>query len=363
MGQDAAIRRALLAWFRRQARPLPWRKTKDPYAIWVSEVMLQQTQVATVIPYYRRFLRAFPTLTRLARAPREQVLALWSGLGYYRRAKHLHHAAQVVAQKFGGRFPRDYRTVRLLAGIGHYTARAILSIAYNLPYAVLDGNVARVIARLRAFQGDLSQPAFRRDVERELDRLLSRRQPGNFNQALMELGQTVCLPRAPHCPVCPLRTGCRAYRLARPEWYPTARPRRATELRCLATAVIRRDHKLALARGLDEGLLAELWNLPSAFGKSRAEALARLREKLAAIAPGAFQIGEPFAELRHRITYRSIRVHLYPIEVRGQTSPNHFRWVALDRLNQSAVSQLARKIAAILLAYPPSIKSSLSRTF
>jgi len=215
ISRHAAIRRALLAWFRAYARELPWRETRDPYAIWLSEIMLQQTQIATVIPYYHRFLAAFPTVTALARAPLERVLELWSGLGYYRRARHLHAAAQAVAVNYAGHFPEDYATLRTLPGIGDYTARAVLSIAFRQPYAVLDGNVARVIARLEARCGNLHKTQFRKAVERELAALLSRREPGDFNQAMMELGQTICLPRSPHCPGCPLSKWCRPAAAAR----------------------------------------------------------------------------------------------------------------------------------------------------
>ncbi len=334
--------------------------------------MLQQTQVATVIPYYSRFLRAFPSVAHLARAPLERVLEIWSGLGYYRRARNLHRAARALSRRFGGHFPRHYREARSLSGVGDYTARAILSIAYNLPYAVLDGNVARVVARLCAFEGNLSQPRFRRAVEGELDRLLSRRRPGNFNQALMELGQNVCLPRAPRCPVCPVRRWCRAYRAGKPEGYPAPRPRRAAELRHLAAAVLCRpadgsaNHfkkgrvpaerlEVLLVRGLDEGLLGDLWNFPAAFGRSRADALARLRQKLAGTVRGRSHLGKPFAELRHGITYRTIRVEVYgaalarvdgkhcSLDRRGSA-----RWFPLARLPHAAVSQLARKIAARL---------------
>lgn len=216
----AAIRRTLLAWFRKHARALPWRGTGDPYAVWVSEIMLQQTQIATVIPYYLRFLAAFPTISHLARAPLERVLELWSGLGYYRRARHLHQAAQALAGQFAGKFPEDYDALRTLPGIGDYTAKALLSIAFNQPFAVLDGNVARVVARLFRLRGNLHQPEFRRSVEAELAGLLSRRQPGDFNQALMELGQTVCLPRGPVCPACPLASWCEACQSENPEAFP-----------------------------------------------------------------------------------------------------------------------------------------------
>jgi len=339
------IRSALLRWYRLHARLLPWRATNSPYAIWVSEVMLQQTQVATVIPYYRRFLRRFPTLAHLAQAPLERVLEVWSGMGYYRRARHLHRAARTINEKFGGRFPQNYEQARALPGIGDYTARAILSIAYKQPYAVLDGNVARVIARLLALQGHLPQSPFRRAVQSELERLLSRRQPGNSNQSLMELGQTVCLPRTPSCPACPLRTWCRAHQLGKPESYPAPRPRRAGESRHLAAAVIRRGSKVAMVRGLDEGLLEDLWNFPAALGNSRPEALCRLQEKLSALVPGSAVTRRPAGKLRHRITYRAIRVQVYPAEAPPAASGDSLRWFPVTSLPQGAISQLARKIA------------------
>jgi A/G-specific adenine glycosylase len=311
--------------------------------------MLQQTQVATVIPYFRRFVRAFPTVTNLARARLERVLELWSGLGYYRRARHLHRTARVLVRDFNGVFPRELRQARSLPGIGDYTARAVLSIAYHLPYTVLDGNVARVVARLGTIRGSLHQPRFSRSVERELEGLLSRRQPGNFNQALMELGQTVCLPRAPRCPVCPLRNWCEAFHRGRPESYPASRPRRATELHHLATGVIRRGEQVAMVRGLDEGLLGDLWNFPSAFGPTRAEAVTRLQEKLVTIVPGAAHIGVRLGGIRHRITHRAIRVDLYPVEISAGAEANGFRWLSLSRLSHAAISQLSRKIAAKIM--------------
>lgn len=348
-----AFRRALLAWFRRHALALPWRKNHSPYAIWVSEVMLQQTQVGTVIRYYPPFLRAFPSLKQLARVPLEHVLKLWSGLGYYRRARNLHAAARVVSHKFCGRFPEDYHQARSLPGVGDYTARAILSIAYQQPFAVMDGNVARVMARLKALEGGINQPKFRLAVAQELERLLSRRQPGNFNQALMELGQTVCLPRAPRCTVCPIQKWCAGYRLNEPEAYPAPGPRRAAELHYLAAAIIRRKSRFALIRGLDGGLLPDMWNFPAAFGRSRPAALRHLQAKLTGLTSGIVdnvEIRPPLAEIRHTITHRSIRVHLYPFEIHGSILSNSVKWFTAGRLDRSAVSQLARKISARLEA-------------
>jgi len=312
--------------------------------------MLQQTRIATVIPYYQRLLRAFPSVAKLARAPRERVLALWSGMGYYRRARNLHRAARLVLRRHGGHFPRDYRQARALPGVGDYTARAVLSIAYNQPLAVLDGNVARVVSRLRAWTGNVHVPAFRKAVQAELQRLLSRRQPGKFNQAIMELGQTICLPLRPRCAACPLRGWCRAYRLSKQEDYPSPRPRRSAEPRHLAAAILRRGSRVAMVRGLDEGLLDELWNFPSAFGRSAAEARRRLQEKLSTLASRPLLLGPRLAILQHGITYRSIRVQAFHAELTGRFIANCVRWMRLDRLAQSAVSQLARKISARITA-------------
>ena len=341
----AAARRAVLHWYRQRARELPWRRSKDPYAVWVSEVMLQQTQIETVIPYYQRFFQEFPTARRLAKAPLERVLELWSGLGYYRRARNLHRAAQDLVLKHGGQFPGDLKQARSLPGVGDYTARAVLSIAYHQPFAVLDGNVARVMARFLALRGSLPQPRFRRTLEENLELLLSRRSPGNFNQALMELGQTVCLPRAPRCPSCPLRRWCRAFRLHNPEDYPEPRPRRQTEECYLAAAALHGPRGMLMSRGLDDGLLDGLWNFPSALGPSGSEALARLKQKLRSGLGTAPPLKEPEHQLRHSITYRSIHVRIYTGEWSGKAPRDGFRWFQPQGIERAAVSQLTRKIA------------------
>ena len=340
----AAIRRALLAWFRAYARVLPWRGTGDPYAVWVSEVMLQQTQIATVTPFYQRFLAAFSTVTDLAEAPLERVLELWSGLGYYRRARHLHQAAQVLAQQFDGKFPEGYDDIRTLPGIGDYTAKAVLSIAFNQPYAVLDGNVARVVARLSSLRGNLHQTQFRAIVETDLAGLLSHREPGNFNQALMELGQTVCLPRGPLCTACPLNKWCGGYRSGSPEDFPLPRPRRAAESHFLAVALLRRGTRVAMMRGLDDGLLDDLWNFPAAFGTSPAGALEALRAKIHGLTRAPFTLGDSVAEVRHGITYRSIRARVYPVETSRAIRHSSLHWFEIEDLPQAAISKLARKI-------------------
>ncbi len=356
--QSIAVRNALLNWFQAHARDLPWRKTQDPYGIWLSEVMLQQTQIATVIPYYQRFLRAFPNFKRLAASPFEKVAEQWSGLGYYRRARHLHLTAQRIVREFGGKFPSDYQKARKLPGVGHYTANAVLSIAYNQPLPALDGNVARVMARLYAWKGHLQQSSFRRAAERKLQELIPLENPGAFNQAMMELGQTVCLPRHPVCEACPLSPWCRAHRLKIPERYPAPKPRRPTESVHLAAAIIQKDRKLAFIRGLDEGLMSDLWNFPAAFGKSKGQALKRLQEKLAKATRKVPRLEKTLGTLRHNITFRSIQVTLHRAKLRDYSPRSGIRWFSIKDLDHAPVSQLARKIAkAIILDH----HSALSR--
>ncbi|HEX5138233.1 MAG TPA: A/G-specific adenine glycosylase [Planctomycetota bacterium] len=260
----AASRRRLLAWYRRSRRDLPWRRTNDPYAIWVSEMMLQQTRVAAAIPFYGRFLARFPDVHALARARIDDVLALWAGLGYYRRARHLHAASRIVA-KTG--FPRTEAEWRELPGIGPYAAAAIASIAFGERAAAVDGNVVRVLSRLHATTGPVHALA---------RAWLSPRYPGDHNQALMELGATLCTPRAPSCPRCPLSSSCAGRN--DPATYPAPRARpKITEER-LSVAVILRAGKVQLFRRRPDGLLAGMWELPPAA--PRGEPLAVVRHSL-----------------------------------------------------------------------------------
>jgi A/G-specific adenine glycosylase len=359
--EAARLRGKLLRWFRRHARTLPWRRAASPYATWVSEVMLQQTQVSTVIPFYERFLRAFPGVEALADSPLERVLELWSGLGYYRRARLLHRAAQAMVQRFGGMFPPDYDSARSLPGVGDYTARAVLSIAYQQPYFVLDGNVARVVARLLARSGNLHQRDFRRVAESVLDHLLSRRRPGEFNQAMMQLGQLVCTPLAPQCGSCPLRRDCKAFAKGSPGRYPGPRPRRAPELHHLATAVVRRGDSLGLVRGLDDSLLSDLWNFPACFGRTTKVARLALAKRLDTLLPDVRLELKPFATIRHGITHRSLRVEIY-FEMEGpaahgkhekrtrnaltrtNSGQSKIEWMSIKHLRNAAISTLARKV-------------------
>src|SRR5262249_25073637 len=219
----SSFRKSLLAWFRQFQRDLPWRKTKDPYRIWLSEIMLQQTRVAAVIPYYERFLDRFPDVQTLAKAQEEEVLRLWSGLGYYSRARNLQKAARQIVSEFGGEFSKKREKILSLSGIGDYTASAIASIAFGEECAVLDGNVARLLSRLGAIRGDLRESKKWRALQQEADRLLDRNSPGDWNQGMMELGATLCTPRAPQCLICPVAQHCEGRRQGSAESLPETR--------------------------------------------------------------------------------------------------------------------------------------------
>lgn len=298
---------ALLSWFDLHRRDLPWRRTSDPYRIWVSEVMLQQTRVEVVLPFYTRFLERFPTVEDLARAEVEEVLALWSGLGYYRRARQLHQAARRIAESGVG-FPRTHEGLLALPGVGAYTAAAVASIAFRLPVPVMDGNVERVLSRCLALGDDPKSSGARRKLLAAAAGLLHPERPGDSNQALMELGATLCSPRRPKCLLCPLSPGCRARREGDPEAYPVPRMKRETERHRLLVAVVEDGPAVLLFRRPDDSpLLAGTWELPwvSLDQDSSPEAA------LAARYGGRWTLGPCLAQVRHGITYRDMEVDVH----------------------------------------------------
>jgi len=326
----------LLRWYRRHRRDLPWRRTRDPYRIWVSEIMLQQTTVRAVVPYYRRFLRRFPSLPALAAAGFSRVLASWSGLGYYRRARHLHQAARTIMAAHGGKFPRTPREILALPGIGRYTAGAILSIAFGRREPVLDGNVARVLSRLMLQRGD---PRVRSNETRlwEAARSLveASSAPGDLNQALMELGATLCTPLAPGCPRCPLARRCLARAAGVEEKIPPPRRRRPTVTLRQKVALVQKGDRLLMRRREATGLMDGLWEFP-ALSAGRRPASDQLR-----LAPQA-----RLATVRHSITYRRLLVEVHRARLLAEPRGNSYRWVDPRRLAELPISSLAAKILA-----------------
>ena len=361
-----AVREALLGWYGRHKRDLPWRRSRDPYAIWVSEIMLQQTRVAAVLEHYARWMARFPTVGDLARAEEPEVLALWSGLGYYRRARFLHAGAKAVVDEYGGVLPRQAAQLRLLPGIGEYTSAAIASIAFNEPVAVVDGNVERVIMRLYGLsleqpgvivpsmadgdQGSTGETQVRdrdpqlrslaaaplaREIRVLAQQLLAPEQPGNFNQAMMELGATVCLPRAPLCLQCP------AYDWCRTRGEHVGAPPKAMQSRSITYVLLQRQHRgerevLLTQRPADASLMPGMWELPELAGRS-------------------FHDSEILLTLRHSITVTNYTVRIVACtgeNAEGVAAVPGSRWISLSQMPYCALTGLARKVLKRLALWP-----------
>ena len=275
MDSLAAIVEPLLEWYGRNARSLPWREEPAPYRVWVSEIMLQQTRVEAVKPYFARFLTELPDVPALASAPEQQLMKLWEGLGYYSRARNLQKAARVMVEQYGGTLPADYDALLKLPGIGPYTAGAVASIAYGIPVPAVDGNVLRVVMRLTAGWEDIADPAVKRAVERRMAEILPKDRPGDFNQAMMELGATVCAPGGePKCLVCPLNALCEGYRQGIARELPVKAKKKARRIEERTVFLLVCDGELAIRKRADSGLLAGLWELPSVEGKLNPEGAA-----------------------------------------------------------------------------------------
>ncbi|HLZ40707.1 MAG TPA: A/G-specific adenine glycosylase [Candidatus Sulfotelmatobacter sp.] len=321
-----AFRNALLSWYDVHARDLPWRKDRDPYRVWISEIMLQQTRVAAVIEHYRNFLRRFPDLQKLAAARQNSVLAAWSGLGYYRRARMLHAAAKVIAKERGGKFPETAPALRDLPGIGRYTAAAIASIAFEEPVAVVDGNVARVLGRLRGITHS-NEKAWQTAEE-----LLDRERPGDFNQAMMELGATVCTPRAPACLTCPVVGLC----ISRGERLSPAKFSRQKK-REIHYALDRRNGSIFLVqRAHDLRLMPGMWELPEIDAQGR-----RGRDKRVSRFARRDKKDGLFLTLRHSITVTDYTVRVWHMSAPPAVAGT---WIALEKAGGLALTGLARKI-------------------
>ena len=347
----------LLRWYRGHRRDLPWRATRDPWAVWVSEVMLQQTRVEHVIPYFTRFMRRFPTPAALATSPLEEALALWSGLGYYRRVRLLHRAAQQVADS-GGSVPADPAALRRLAGVGDYTAAAVASIAFGAVVPVLDGNVERVLCRLLGVEEDPARAAVRRRLRAAAAELLDPAAPGDGNQALMELGATVCTPRAPRCAICPLAAVCVARRLGVVARLPLrAPPRSMQQVRLVAVRVERGGRVLLFRRGAGERVLPGTWELPwvelAGSGETHSGAGdAALAAALAARYGVELALGEPLGRVRHAITFRRLTVEVRRAALVGvgeiaESGDGAAAWLAAAELATLPVSSLVSKALAL----------------
>jgi A/G-specific adenine glycosylase len=358
------FRESLLNWFQTYRRDLPWRKNRDPYRIWISEIMLQQTRVAAVVPYYDNFLVRFPNVESLASAPQQEVLRLWSGLGYYSRARNLQIAAQQMVANHSGEFPRQREELLALAGIGEYTASAILSIAFDDRHAVLDGNVARVVARLEAVRGDLREPKRWRDLQSRADRLLAHDSSGDWNQAMMELGATICLPRSPQCLLCPVATFCAGRRLGIAETLPEKRKKRATVSVQLVSVVLldAKNRSLILPpptastkNNADDhvpSLVAKLWHFPTLSCPANSQqALEQLLRCELHIKSAKSIRPELLDKVRHTVTYRAISIAAFLVPVKRLPKISGAQHLPLEEIQSLPISNLTRKIARTALKH------------
>jgi A/G-specific adenine glycosylase len=353
-GDVEAFRQHLLAWYDRDKRDLPWRGIEDPYKTWVSEIMLQQTQVATVIDYYHRWLERFPTVESLAASDQEQVLELWAGLGYYRRARFLHESAQMLVEDYNGELPETFERLQELKGVGPYTAGAIASIAFGQPVPVVDGNVERVLSRLQVIEGDPKSTANQKVYWAMAEELVDPKRPGDFNQAMMELGATLCTPSSPSCMLCPVREHCHGFRLGSPEDFPDVASRSRQKPVDVATCIVWREtdgvrEYLTLRRPTD-GLLGGLWEFPS-VQTDDAEAddpiRAYLNELDLTSVSDAEQLGRlvhHFSHIRMTITAESRRVRP---EAAIESGERPHRWVDEAALADLPMSAAMRKVHAL----------------
>jgi A/G-specific adenine glycosylase len=352
MSDRPAINHKLLAWWDASHSQLPWRLSRDPYAIWIAEIMLQQTQIRTVIPYYQRWMERFPTVQALAEASLDEVLKLWQGLGYYSRARNLHATAAKLMENYQGQLPRTVDELMTLKGIGRYTAGAIASIAFDVPAAILDGNVVRILSRLIDLAADVTLSDTRKQLWRLAADLVPAERPGDFNQALMELGQQVCRPARPQCQLCPLSAVCLGRQRGTVLERPVRPPRKNIPHYDVAAAVIwrnqARDSRFLIAQRPLDGLLGGLWEFPGGkreTGESLPQALQReIREELAI----EIEVGRLLTRIEHAYTHFRITLHAFHTTLLSGDPQNlgvaNHAWVNLNDLEDYAFARTDRQI-------------------
>ena len=348
------FQQTLLDWYRVHARPLPWRRTTDPYAIWVSEVMLQQTRVDTVLSYYRRFLDIFPDVSSLADAPETQVLKAWEGLGYYGRARNLHRAAKILCERYGGTLPDNEQALRSLPGIGNYIVAAVLSFAFGQPFAVLDGNVLRVLARLFSIDRAVNDAKAGSFFQQTAQMLLPAVNSDLHNQAMMELGALVCTPRHPLCMECPVDRFCTSRRADRVDRYPLREARRKVPIRRMVIAVfVRKDGRMFLIKRPSEGLLGGLWEFPNV----EIDAAASFEEGMRRLCAGmpyesTFACIRPVGSVRHAYTHFQVAAEVFRVDLVEE--PNGIRqmqsseWVDRPLMDRYPLSKLTHKVLRLM---------------
>nr|MBR4281145.1 A/G-specific adenine glycosylase [Clostridia bacterium] len=348
----ARIAPLLLAWYDRHARTLPWRSIHDPYRTWVSETMLQQTRVETVIGYYDRFLQRFPTVADLAAAPEDDVLKLWEGLGYYSRARNLHKGAKQVMEDFGGQIPSDLEHLRRISGIGPYTAGAIASIAFDQPVPAVDGNVIRVVSRLAGIRENVGIPSVRRTLELNAASIVPADRPGDFNQALMDLGATICTPGTPACEKCPLQVLCDAFSAGDAEDLPILPRKNPPKVLDYAVCLIFSGGRV-LMRQRTEALLHGLWVFPMAEGSPTIRQLPVAAKKLTKLTVTDVQSA---GEARHVFTHQIWRMQLYTMSVpENAEAPAGHQFIPVSEMNSLAIPTAVKAAVKVVRQHMESL--------
>ncbi len=339
-----AIKLELLPWFAANRRTMPWRSNRTPYRVWISELMLQQTRVDQVIPYFNRFMKRFPSMKSLAAASQGDVLKQWEGLGYYSRARNLHKTAQIIANDRKGRFPNTAEEIIKLPGIGNYTAAAIGSLAFNLDLAVLDGNVIRVLSRLFAYTKDTRSTAAKKELQQFADTLLVKGDAGNFNEAMMELGATICLPKNPCCGECPLSRVCLGHESGKPTDYPVKAPKKKVPHIVVGAAVVtNRKGEVLIAQRRDKDMLGGLWEFPGGkqeTGETIQQCIVReLKEELGI----NIEIGDFLITVKHAYSHFTMEMHTYFAKIKsGHPRPlecQDFQWLEISNLRKVPYSK------------------------
>ena len=352
--QATPFQRALSQWFETSLRDLPWRASKKPYFIWISEIILQQTRVDQGTPYFERFVRQFPTLEALASASIDDVLKAWEGLGYYSRARNLHKGARFVQEAWNGRLPQSYSELLTIPGIGPYTAAAISSIAFSLPEAVLDGNVIRVLTRLFSFSDDVTTAQSKKWLNQAASHLLDERNPGLHNEAMMELGALVCTPISPSCDTCPVSVFCSSFAAGDPLSFPTKKAKKPIPHYDIAVGIIRNDQgEIYIQRRSEDGMLGGLWEFPGGKNEKPESLEATCEREILEETGFQVEIGSKLVSIPHTYSHFKITLHAFECNYKSEGETNTdlpWQWAAREHLAEYAFPTANRKLIDVLTA-------------